>query len=72
MTHANQLSLKRQLRANRKLTTKGVKDGRCLDQEILDIGQWSSGEVKQAVRYLHVTKGWRTRVLPPLRNAVLA
>lgn len=60
------LSKKRQDRANRHMTSKGQVDGRCLPGSIEDVGFWPSGQVKQRVTYLHVTKGWRTRLLPPL------
>jgi hypothetical protein len=64
------ISIKRQQRAERKLTggpvANGEKDRNCVHQQIEDIGVWPSGQVKQRIRYLHVTKGWRERVLPPL------
>jgi hypothetical protein len=72
MRHHNELSLKRQQRAERQVTSKGVKDGRCIGQEMTDVGTWPSGQPKQVVEYLHVTKGRRTRLLPPLFNTVLA
>lgn len=63
-------SLKRQERARRKLTgnreANGQKDRNCIHQEITDIGFWPSGQVMQKITYLHVTKGKRERVLPPL------
>lgn len=68
--HSNFLSIKRQQRAERKVigTTKGVKDRNCIRQELIEIATWPSGEPMQKVRYLHVTKGWRERVLPPLHT----
>lgn len=71
MRHHNELSLKRQQRSERQVTSKGVKDGRCLDQKFTDVGIWPSGQPMQVVEYLHVTKGWRRRLLPPLFNTVL-
>ncbi len=69
--HHNKLSLKRQARANREATgnatANGTRDRNCIRQKITDIGFWPSGQVMQRVRYLHVTKGWRERILPPLR-----
>ncbi len=65
------ISEKRRERANKKVTTKGERDGRCLHQSIHDVGKWATGEVKQMIRYYHVTKGWRTRVLPPIYNNAL-
>lgn len=68
--HPNDVSLERQARSRRKLTgsneQNGVKDRNCIKQTITDIGFWPSGQVMQMIRYLHVTKGWRERVLPPL------
>lgn len=68
MRHHNELSLKRQQRTDRHVTakTKGTRDGRCINQEITDVGFWPSGQVMQRVSYLHVTKGLRERLLPPL------
>jgi hypothetical protein len=70
-SHANEKSIKRQQRSERKLTgnvmSNGVKDRNCIKQTIKDVGFWPSGQVMQQVRYLHVTKGWRERILPPLR-----
>lgn len=60
--------IQRQHRAKRKLTgnTPGVKDRMCIQQEIYDVGTWPSGQPMQRVKYLHITKGWRDRLLPPL------
>lgn len=65
MRHHNELSLKRQQRAARTETVKGMPDGRCIKQDVRDVGLWPSGQVMQRVEYLHVTKGWRSRLLPP-------
>ena len=64
-------SLKRQARAKRKLTVKGTPDGRCIHQEMIQVGTYFSGEPKFMVKYLHVTKGWRTRILQPIHRRVV-
>lgn len=62
------ISIKRQERSRRNITggTKGVKDRKCIQQEIIDIGTWPSGQPMQKIRYLHITRGWKERLLPPL------
>ena len=72
MPKPQDMSVARQARAKRKLTTPNVKDGRCIDQSIVESEErWKhTGEPKQYVRYLHVTKGWRTRLLMPIYRLV--
>ena len=67
--HPNERSEKRRQRAERKATgsreSNGTPDRNCIRQEITDVGVWPSGQPMQRIRYLHVTKGWRDRLLPP-------
>lgn len=65
---AENISIQRQERTKRNVTgrTKHVKDRMCVSQDIYDIGLWPSGQVMQRIKYLHITKGWRDRLLPPL------
>lgn len=67
------ISIKRQERAKRNVTgtMPGVKDRKCINQEIYDDGVWPSGQQMQRVKYLHITKGWRDRLLPPLHTKQL-
>lgn len=62
--------MKRKERSDRKATggiaANGTKDRNCIHQKIYDVGFWPSGQIMQRVKYLHVTKGWRDRLLPPL------
>lgn len=64
------ISEKRRQRLERQATggcmSNGQKDRNCIRQEIYDIGFWPDGQPMQRVKYLHVTKGWRDRLLPPL------
>lgn len=60
------ISLKRQARSKRKVTVKGTEQGRCIHQSVQEVGQWPSGQPMHRVRYYHVTKGWRERLLRPL------
>lgn len=62
-------SIKRQQREDRHLTAKikGTPDGRCIHQDSEVIGEWPrSKQPKIRIKYLHVTKGWRERTLPPV------
>lgn len=70
MSNESSISAKRRARAERKVTggptSYGMRDRNCINQEIRDQGFWPSGQVMQRVTYLHVTKGKRDRLLPPL------
>jgi len=65
------MNQKRRVRANNKATTKYEVNGRCINQITTEIGKWANGEIKLRISYIHVTKGKKYRILPPLFNRVL-
>jgi hypothetical protein len=68
MPGESSISIQRQERTKRHITakTKGTPDGKCVHQDSEVIGKWPSGQDMIKIKYLHVTKGWRERVLPPV------